>query len=130
MNTKLLMTASSVVMGILGIVLIFLPKEILSNLHQTPTETLILTAQIMGALYFGFAAMNWMAKNLVIGGIYSKPLSLGNFAHFFIAALALIKSLTNNHFASKYIWVLTIIYTLFAVAFAKVSFTNPKIKQP
>jgi hypothetical protein len=126
MNTKLLMTASSIVMGSLGIIASFFPKEILLNIEQSPTPTLILTIQVMGALYFGFAVLNWMAKTVVIGGIYAKPLSMGNFAHFFIAALALIKSAIHYHFTSKYIWALTIIYCLFAVAFAFVSFTNPK----
>ena len=44
MNTKLLMTASSILMGVLGIVYLFLPKEILLAFDQTPSFVLILFA--------------------------------------------------------------------------------------
>ena len=128
MNTKLLMTSSSILMGVLGIISSFFPKEVLLVFGQTPTLTLILFVQIFGALYFGFAIMNWMAKTLLIGGIYSKPLSIGNFAHFGIAGLALLKGSINGETTSKYIWVLTVIYALFALSFAIVFFTNPKPK--
>lgn len=126
MNTKLLMTASAVVMGALGIVASFMPNEILQALGQTSTATLTLMIQIMGALYFGFALINWMAKSSLMGGIYAKPLSMGNFAHFGIGGIALIKAFINNSDTSKYILILAIIYLLFAIAFGVVSFTNPK----
>jgi Fe2+ transport system protein B len=122
------MISSSILMGILGGITSFLPKEVLLTLGQTSTSTLILVVQILGALYFGFAIMNWMAKTVLIGGIYSKPLSLGNFAHFCVAALALAKSSLHHEATSKYILVLTVIYALFAIAFGVVSFTNPKQK--
>ncbi|MEO6133503.1 MAG: hypothetical protein ABIP35_00025 [Ginsengibacter sp.] len=126
MNTKLLMTASAVVMGTLGIVASFMPNEILQTLGQTPTATLTLMIQIMGGLYFGFALTNWMAKSSLMGGIYAKPLSMGNFAHFGIGGIALIKAVINDSVSSKYILMLAIIYLLFAIAFGVVSFTNPK----
>jgi ABC-type transport system involved in multi-copper enzyme maturation permease subunit len=115
-------------MGVLGIICSFLPKEVLMVFGQTQTMTLILFVQILGALYLGFAIMNWMAKTVLIGGIYSKPLSIGNFAHFVIAGLALVKCSTNSGTTSKYIWVLTVIYALFALLFGAVFFKNPKQK--
>jgi hypothetical protein len=128
MNTKLLMTASAIFMGILGITCSFLPKEVLINFQQTPTFTLILFIQILGALYFGFALLNWMAQSLVIGGIYSKPISIGNFCHFGIAGLALIKGTLSSEFKSKYILVFAIVYLVFAVLFGIVFFKNPANK--
>lgn len=127
MNTKLLMAASAIIMGAIGIIASFMPTEILQALGQTPTATLTLMVQITGALYFGFAMMNWMAKSFLIGGIYAKPLSIGNFAHFGIAGLALIKTIINNNITSKYILVLAIVYLLFAITFGIVSFANPKL---
>ncbi|MEO8820165.1 MAG: hypothetical protein ABI267_04880 [Ginsengibacter sp.] len=129
MNTKLLMTASAIIMGANGIIASFMPREILQTLGQTPTSTLILIVQIAGALYFGFALMNWMAKSFLIGGIYAKPLSAGNLAHFGIAGIALIKVVINSSVTSTYILVLAIVYVLFAIAFGIVFVTNPKVKQ-
>lgn len=129
MNTKLLMTASAVFMGLIGIALSFMPDEVLGTLGQVPNTILALTLQLTGALYFGFAITNWMAKTVLIGGIYSRPLSIGNFSHYFIAGLALIKSSANSNTSSTYIIILTIIYVIFAILFGYVFFTNP-IKKP
>ncbi|HXS55845.1 MAG TPA: hypothetical protein VN726_06955 [Hanamia sp.] len=127
MNTKYLMIASALFMGLLGLSASFLPAEILNyaSLNSTVLPTLLI--QITGALYLGFALMNWMAKTLLIGGIYSRPLCIGNFMHFTIAGLALIKA-TFNHYDVKIVLIAAIAYSLFAILFGFVLFTNPTKK--
>lgn len=127
MNSRYLMIASSIVTGLLGITASFFPKEILNYTGVSPTGTLMLLIQIMGALYFGFAIMNWMAKTVLIGGIYARPLAMGNFAHFMIAAFAFIKAAMNNS-VSQFLWIIAVIYLIFAVLFGIVLFTNPAKK--
>jgi hypothetical protein len=124
MISKYLMIASSIVTGILGVAVSFFPQEISNTLGLAPTGTLTLFLQITGALYIGFALMNWMAKTVIIGGIYARPLAMGNFAHFVIAGIALIKAAMNNP-VSLYLWVIAIMYLVFAVLFGKILFTNP-----
>jgi hypothetical protein len=124
MNSRYLMIASSIVTGVLGITASFFPKEILNYTGVSPTGTLILVIQIMGALYFGFAIMNWMAKTVLIGGIYARPLAMGNFAHFMIAAFAFINA-EMNYSVSQFLWIIAVIYLIFAVLFGIVLFTNP-----
>lgn len=123
------MMASSGIMGTAGFVLTFLPEEILHLLEMAPANLNVLFLQIMGALYLAFAMLNWMARANLIGGIYSKPVAVGNFAHFFIAGITIIK----NALASPGIpslWVAGIIYALFAVLFARVAFGDPlKLKK-
>ncbi|MGB5287771.1 MAG: hypothetical protein WBN42_04725 [Ignavibacteriaceae bacterium] len=125
MNTKLLLTASSVFMGLIGVALIFMPNEIIETLGLVPNKSSALTLQVTGALYFGFAMTNWMSKSVLIGGIYSRPLSVGNFSHFLIAGLALVKTSINSNTSSTYIFTLTIIYMVFAILFGYVTFTHP-----
>ncbi len=129
MNTKLLMTSSSVFMGLIGIALTFMPDEVLKIFEQAPNGTLTLSLQLTGALYFGFAMTNWMAKTVLIGGIYARPISIGNFFHFFIAGLALIKASVSANIASTYIYALTVFYVMFAILFGYVLFAHPKQKQ-
>ena len=126
MNTKLLMTASAVFMGLIGITLTFVPDEVLKILEQVPNATLNLSLQLTGALYFGFAIMNWMAKTVLLGGIYARPLSIGNFSHFFIAGLALLKASVNANTASPYTYTLTFFYLIFAILFGYILFKHPK----
>lgn len=123
MNTKLLMSASAIFMGITGIILTFMPEEVSQMLLMIGTPILF---QLLGALYFAFAMLNWMAKGNLIGGIYSRPVAIANFAHFTIGGLALIKVVFHQPF--NFLSVLTILYAIFAILFGWVFFSNPVAK--
>jgi Na+-driven multidrug efflux pump len=124
MNTKLLMAASALFMAIAGVLFSFLPHEILAFSDSPVNDFVALVFQLTGALYFGFAILNWMAKNNLIGGIYSRPLALGNFLHFVAGGLALLKGAMAN--GNTEIWVLAAVYLVFAALFGLVTFTHPK----
>ena len=69
MNTKILMTSSALILGLAGVFALFVPEVLLPAAAGT-TSVLV---QLMGALYFSFALMNWTAKDSLIGGIYARP---------------------------------------------------------
>lgn len=119
------MMASALLMAVCGAALLFVPHEIL-NYFETPSAAGVgvLFVQLAGALFFGFAMMNWMAKTVLIGGIYARPLAIGNFTHFFIGAILLLKFAyaAQNSYA---VWTFAVIYTIFAILFGIVLFTHP-----
>jgi hypothetical protein len=119
MNTKLIMSASALLMGSTGILLTFLPQETAGAIGWANGSTIVL--QLVGALYFGFAMLNWMSKANLIGGIYNRPVAVGNLTHFFIAALALVKLTGKNPVLIG----VAIVYFLFAIAFGYILFTHP-----
>lgn len=125
MNTKLIMTASAVMLGAVGIAFIFIPEEILHLLSSETNVSSLLLLQIMGALYFGFAMLNWMSRNSVIGGIYNKPVAVANYAHFFAGGIALAKALLKNPALPSLLWVIAAVYLLFAVIFVWIFYKNP-----
>jgi hypothetical protein len=125
MNTKSLMTLSALTLALIGISLIFLPKEILDYLELSVSETLQLLMQIIGSFYFAFAILNWMSKGSIIGGIYNRPIAMANLTHFVIAGLALIKGIVANPSLSYVIWSIAIIYSMFAIFFGIVAFRHP-----
>jgi len=125
MNTKSLMTISAMILALIGISLIFLPKEILDYLELSVSETLQLLMQIIGSFYFAFAILNWMSKGSIIGGIYNRPIAMANLTHFVIAGLALIKGVFANPSLSYVIWSIAIIYSMFAIFFGIVAFRHP-----
>lgn len=84
MNTKYLMISSSVFLALIGVVCTFAPAEMISYIGLNDSDAFVVIVQILGALYLGFAILNWTAKGNLIGGIYSKPVSLGNFLHFVV----------------------------------------------
>ncbi|RIV31636.1 hypothetical protein D2V08_12820 [Flagellimonas lutimaris] len=126
MNTKILMIVSSIFMMISGLGLTFVPEEISEFLNAGLNQTSILFLQILGSLYLGFGMLNWMTKNILIGGIYNRPLVVSNLAHFLVTSFALIKiagKYTENKF--PIILTLTIIYTVLTLCFEYVFMKNP-----
>ena len=109
---------SAVFLFLAGVAMLFAPVEI-AHAAGLPMESRWVIA-LLAALYLGFAMANWMAKDSAIGGIYQRPLALGNFAHFFIGALSLIKLATSGLlFAS-----VTAVYILFALFFGWLVFVS------
>jgi len=116
MNTKLLMTTSGLALGLTGLFALFAPDLLLETLGASPTTPLSIPVQLMGSLYFAFALIDWTAKDSAIGGIYARPVSLGNFAHFFVGVLILIKYFLSNNF-NLVALLITMVYILFTVLF-------------
>jgi hypothetical protein len=121
MNTRILMQASTVFMGAVGLCCIFMPQELVSYASTVPVPMAVIGVQITGALYFGFAMLNWTARANLIGGIYSRPVAIGNLTHFMIGALALLKLVLAGERAVP-VLAATAIYCAFAIAFAIVFF--------
>lgn len=129
MNTKLIMTAAAIVTGTAGVAFTFLPAEILSYAGLEISTALLLVLQILGALYFAFAMLNWMTKTSIIGGIYNRPIAVANFTHFFIGATALLKGIIANPSLSYGIWAIAIVYVIFAILFGSIFFRSPSVKK-
>jgi hypothetical protein len=125
MNTKLIMTLSAIFLALIGVSLTFLPAEIAGLTGIGTSKVLVLLLQILGALYFSFAMLNWMAKGSIIGGIYNRPVALTNFTHFFIVAIYLAKAVMNNHALPVEVWLLAGVYAVFAVLFWMIFSRHP-----
>ena len=112
-------------MATIGISASFIPHEILTFIGLPTNQPLPLLIQVIGAMYFAFAMLNWMSKGSIIGGIYNRPIAIANWTHFVIAGLALIKGILSNPSLSYIIWSIAIIYSIFAILFGIVAFNHP-----
>ncbi len=83
--------------------------------------------QIVGALYFAFAMVNWTAKDSIMGGIYSRPVVIGNLTHFFMGTLTLIRVVSPGE-SPVWLWVMVLIYAAMAISFTSVMFRSPVLK--
>ncbi len=124
MNTRFLMIASALFTGLLGVAASFFPQEILAYLGAAPDDGSVLVIQLAGALYLGMAMLNWMARANLIGGVYSRPVAMGNFLHFVVGALVLVRAWMDGS-AGAAIPVASGAYALFAAGFGTVLFTHP-----
>jgi hypothetical protein len=118
------MVLSAAFMAALGVGVTFLPQELLIHIGGRPEEALVLLIQMLGALYLGFAILNWMARNNLIGGIYSRPVAIANFFNFAVGAVALLKALSDQHFAFEIV-AMASVYSVFGIWFGVVLFTHP-----
>ena len=116
MNTKILMTITSLILALAGLVALFAPENVLAVFNTPLTNSLSVPVQLLGALYFGFALMDWTAKDSAIGGIYARPVSLGNFGHFLTGGLLLFRYQFSNPFNLSIV-ILFSIYAIFAFLF-------------
>ncbi len=119
------MMGSALVLGAIGISLTFLPQEIAAYIDPNHPTSFQILFQLLGALYFACAMLNWMAKESVIGGIYNRPIAIANFTHFLIGGLALAKVVLRTSNLPLALPILASVYTLFALLFGYIFYNNP-----
>jgi hypothetical protein len=119
------MILSALFMFCMGALLTFAPGELIHLAGGTQSPPLVLAAQVGGALYLGFAMLNWMAKDNLIGGIYSRPVAMGNFLHFVLVAIGFLKAFSSLPRSAVTVG-LILIYCLLAIGFGLVLFQHPK----
>ena len=124
-GVRLLMTTTAVFLALLGLLATFLPHEIVGFLKHDNSTLLQILIQLLGAQWFAMAMLDWMVKDGVIGGIYNRPIIILNFIHFFIGALALIKSAISNSGIHTVIFILAAAYSILALLFGCLLFRNP-----
>lgn len=115
-NTKYLMMASAVTLGLSGLVVSFTPEEFLGYLGYAAEGPMPELLKLMGGLYLGFAMLNWTAKDNMIGGIYGRPVAIGNFLHYFVGGLTLLKYQVSAGVDAIFTPAL-VVYAVFAIAF-------------
>ncbi len=94
MNSRMLMTVTAALLAVGGLACSFAPQELLGGLGDvgaSASPALVLGVQALGAAWLGFALLDWNARGAPFGGIYGRPVALGNFLHFAVIALALAK---------------------------------------
>jgi hypothetical protein len=121
MNTKILMTAAALVLAVLGLGALFAPQELLTYAGAAPAGFLPPLVQLLAAALLGLAMIDWMGKGSKVGGIYNRPIAVGNLMHFAVGAITLVHFSFHGH-VPAFVIAIAIVYTLFALAFGVVVF--------
>lgn len=110
-------------MGVLGLAATFIPDKIVTWLEVEPFPLFVILLQMLGGLYIGFALLNWFTRSARVGGIYNRPVVLGNLLHYIVVGITLVRELANQ--THILLIIMTIIYAAFAVWFGFVLVSNP-----
>jgi hypothetical protein len=115
------MEATAIVLGLAALVLIFAPELALARFGIDPTAAVLPLAQLYGAALFGLALTSWMARTMLLGGIYGKAVVAGGFGHSLVGVFALVHAVRASS-GNTFLWAACAIYALLALAFGKLMF--------
>ena len=123
MHTKLLMMFSAVFLAVLGLATSYFPDRVLATHGTVPDNATLLLVQMMGAIYLGFALLNWTARGVLMGGIYARPVALGNFLHFAMVGAMLTRAAITHGVVQ--LATSALVFSAFAIWFGIVLFKPP-----
>ena len=126
--SRILMMLSAVFLAIAGLITSYFPDKVLETHGTVPDGPTILLIQMMGALYLGFAILNWTARGAIIGGIYAKPLALGNFLHFAMVTVMLAREAIDHGVVQ--LATSAAVFGAFAIGFGALLFRPPIAGRP
>lgn len=127
MYTKIIMFSSALLLGFSGLILTFFPDELAESFGEPENRIVVMLLQIIGAMYFAFGMLNWMARKSRIGGIYNRPIAIANMTHFMMVGITMAKLKFSHAELSDAFWPVILVYILYAAVFIRILFTTPEI---
>jgi hypothetical protein len=115
------MEATAIVLGLAALALIFAPELVLARFAIEPATAVLPLAQLYGAALFGLALTAWMARTMLLGGIYGKAVVAGGFGHSLVGVFALVHAVRASS-DNRFLWTACAIYALLALGFANLMF--------
>ena len=107
-----------------GLALLFASDVILPHLVPAFPAAGAWLGQLVGAAWLAVAALDWLSRSALLGGIYGRPVVLTNAMLYFIAAMVLLKVVTRRD-APGALWVLIVPIVLFAAIYCWLLFRGP-----
>ena len=117
------MMSSGIFNLLLGTIFTFLPQETALFIGDDITDGAnLIIYQLSGAALLGIGLLNYMGRGMILGGIYGKPLLLGNLVYHLTAGITCIRfAMTAESWHLYAIAVMT--YTLISFGFIKLNIT-------
>ena len=118
--------ASAALLGLSGIALLFASDAILPALAPDVPASAAWIGQLLGAAWLGVAALDWLQRDAVLGGIYGRPVVFANLVLSFVSALSLVGAGPT----SGAVWAAAIAAGALALAWGLLLFRGPFGNRP
>lgn len=125
MFTRIVLLFTAIVNGALGLLISFFPEETLQTLAVETNGMSLLLMKILGAMFLGFAAINYFSKDSMIGGIFNRPLLIGNLLYHGVVAGQLTKYVLRHGMENQIIALTFIFYVILFLGFVKIFVSPP-----
>ncbi|MET0396307.1 MAG: hypothetical protein ABW277_05755 [Longimicrobiaceae bacterium] len=113
MISTLVSRASAVLLLAGGLALLFAPDVVLPRLVPGFPAGGEWLGQLLAAALLGLAALDWLSRASLLGGIYGRPVVLANTAFYFVAAMALLRHAVGRDVPAA-LWVVAVPVALLA----------------
>jgi hypothetical protein len=126
------MALSAALLGAVGGALLFAPLDTAPWLALGSARDNEATLQLLGSALFAFAMMDWQGRSAIYGGIYGRPIAMGNLFVAVFLALGLGQAQLARPLPSPVPtapgWIVSVLFVGLAVAFGGVLFNRPWIR--
>lgn len=99
-----------------GLALLFVPDAILPRLVPGFPAGGFWLGQLLAAALLALAALNWLQRSVLLGGIYGRPVVMSNAAFYFIAAMVLLRHAVGREVPAA-IWVVAVPVVVLAAVY-------------
>ena len=124
MISSLLSRVSAALLLVAGGTLLFAPDVLLPAVIPGFPPAAAWFGQLLGAAWLAVAALNWLQRAAVLGGIYGRPVVLANVALYVISALSLLRTLLGGT-APRALWLALAPAAALAVAYGALLLRGP-----
>jgi hypothetical protein len=124
-TTVRLLQANALLLGALGLALLFAPVETASALGWGASSPAAPSLAAGGVL--ALAILDWTARGAIFGGIFGRPIVLANLAMAATGGLALLKLQLSTSQATVLGWVPVAILALQGVTFGRLLFGGARV---
>lgn len=124
MISSVISHVSALVLGVAGVALLFASDVVLPRVVPGFPPGAAWLGQLLAAAWLGMAVNTWLRRGAILGGIYGRPVVLGNFAVYFMSALSLVRVLHADT-AQAWLWWAFAVSALLAVSYAALLLRGP-----
>jgi len=107
-----------------GLALLFASDALLPLLVPGFPATGAWLGQLLAAAWLGVAALNWLQRGALIGGIYGRPMVFANLVLYFVGALWMLRALGAPG-VPRVLWAVAIPLSLLAVVYGVLLMRGP-----
>lgn len=114
---------SAVVLAIGGAAFLFAADALLPALIPGFPPSAAWFGQLVAAGWLAVAALNWLQRGAILGGIYGRGVVFANLVLYFVSALSLLRALLGG--APAVLWLIFIPMATMAVAYGALLLRGP-----
>jgi hypothetical protein len=124
MISSIVTRASAAVLLLGGLGLLFAPEALLALLRTDAAPHVEWLAQLVAAGWLAVAALNWMQRTAILGGIYGRPVVYTSFVLYLVSATSMVGRLRGAN-ATGAVWILASVFSVFALAYGALMLRGP-----